>query len=325
MTSDKMQAATRTKYGAPDVLTIKEVKNPTPKDNEVLVRVHATTVNRTDCAILWGKPFVMRFVTGLFKPASIAGTDFAGVVEAIGKNVQSFKAGDRVWGFNDEGLASHAQYMTIRENKAIAIIPDPISYEEAAASAEGAHYAYNFITKIKLQPGQKILVNGASGAIGSAAVQLLKHFEIDVTAVCNTENIELIKSLGVERVIDYKKEDFTAGQEKYHFVLDAVGKSSFRKCKRLLLPGGAYISSEPGHGGENLYLPIITALKGDKKVIFPFPVNTRRTIFFMTGLLQQGKFKPLIDRKYSFTNIADAYRFVVTGQKTGNVVIIWND
>jgi NADPH:quinone reductase-like Zn-dependent oxidoreductase len=321
-----MQAATRTKYGPPDVLLIKEVPTPTPKDNEVLVKVYATTVNRTDCSILWGKPFVIRFFTGLFKPSSsIPGTDFAGKVEAVGKNVRSFNVGDRVWGLNDEGLASHAQYITIREDKAIAIIPGPISYDQAAASAEGAHYAYNFISKVKLRPGQKVLVYGASGAIGSAAVQLLKHFGIYVTAVCNTENIERIKSLGPDRVIDYKKEDFTADPGKYDFVFDAVGKSSFGQCKPLLSPRGIYISSELGPGAENLYLPLTTALKGGKRVIFPLPVNTKRSVLLMTDLLQQGKFKPLIDRKYPFTHIADAYSFVVTGQKTGNVIITWHD
>lgn len=321
-----MLAATRSTYGPPDLLSIKEINKPTPGDKEVLIRVYATTVNRTDCSILWGKPFIIRFVAGLFKPASpIPGTDFAGRVEAIGKNVQSFKAGDRVWGFNDQGLASHAQYMTIREDKGISIIPDNITYEQAAASPEGAHYAYNFISKVKLQPGQKILVNGATGAIGSSAVQLLKHFEINITAVCNTENIDLVKSLGADKVIDYTKEDFTKDEQQYHFIFDAVGKSSFGKCKPLLLPGGIYISSELGPGSENLYLPLITAITGGKKVIFPFPVNIKRSMLLINKLLEQGKFKPVIDRKYHFTNIAEAYKFVVTGQKTGNVIITWGE
>ena len=321
-----MLAVIRSKYGPPDLLTIKEIEKPTPKDNDVLIRVYATTVNRTDCSILWGKPFIIRFFTGLFKPGSpIPGTDFAGEIEAVGKKVKSFKAGDRVWGFNDQGLASHAQYMTIREDKGIAVIPDHITYEQAAASGEGAHYAYNFISKVKLIPGQKILVNGATGAIGSAAVQLLKHFGIDVTAVCSTENIELVKSLGAGRVIDYKLEDFTKDEQKYHFVFDAVGKSSFGKCKRLLLPGGIYVSSELGPGLENLYLPLLTAVRGSKKVIFPIPVNVKRSISLINNLLDVGKFKPVIDRRYPLEKIAEAYNFVVTGQKTGNVVIILED
>ena len=321
-----MLAVTRTKYGPPELLRIKEVDKPTPKGNEVLVRVYATTVNRTDCSILWGKPFLIKFATGLFKPKSpIPGTDFAGRVEAIGKNVQSFKVGDRVWGFNDQGLASHAQYMTIREDKALSIIPDHISYEQAAASPEGAHYAYNCITKIKLEAGQKVLVNGASGAIGSSAVQLLKHFGIDVTAVCNTKNLALVKSLGADRVIDYTKEDFTRDDQKFHFILDTVGKSTFGKCKPLLLPGGVYISSELGPRWENIYLPIITAITGGKKVIFPVPVNIKRSIALIKNLLEQGKFKPVIDRKYPLEKIAEAYNFVVTGQKTGNVVISLED
>ena len=192
-------------------------------------------------------------------------------------------------------------------------------------SPEGAHYAYNFITKVKFQPGQKVLVNGATGAIGSAAVQLLKHFGINITAVCNTENIALVKSLGADRVIDYTKEDFTKDEQQYHFVFDAVGKSSFGKCKPLLLPGGIYVSSELGPGLENLYLPLITAIRGGKKVIFPFPVNVKRSILLINNLLEQGKFKPVIDRKYPLEKITEAYNFVVTGQKTGNVVITLED
>ncbi|HKO79165.1 MAG TPA: NAD(P)-dependent alcohol dehydrogenase, partial [Chitinophagaceae bacterium] len=197
--------------------------------------------------------------------------------------------------------------------------------EQAAASPEGAHYAYNCITKIKVEAGQKVLVNGASGAIGSSAVQLLKHFGIDVTAVCNTKNLALVKSLGADRVIDYTKEDFTRDDQKFHFILDTVGKSTFGKCKPLLLPGGVYISSELGPRWENIYLPIITAITGGKKVIFPVPVNIKRSIALIKNLLEQGKFKPVIDRKYPLEKIAEAYNFVVTGQKTGNVVISLED
>jgi len=321
-----MQAVTRSKYGPPDVLSIKEVEKPTPKDNEVLIKVFATTVNRTDCGILLAKPFIIRFFTGLFKPKRlITGTDFAGRIEAIGKNVKTFKPSDRVWGFNDEGLGTHAQYITLRENKALTTIPDNITYEQAAASSEGAHYASNFINKVKLKPGQKVLVNGASGAIGSALLQLLKYFGADVTAVCNSKNLGLIKSLGADKVIDYEKEDFTRDNQKYHFVFDAVGKSTFGKCKPLLLPGGIYISSELGPGCQNIYLPLITAIRGGKKVIFPFPVNIKRSIALVKTLLEQGKFKPVIDRKYPLEKIADAYKYVLTGQKAGNVIIAFAD
>ncbi len=226
-----MKAVVYTKYGPPDVLQLKEVEKPVPKDNEVLIKVHATTVNRTDCATIRAKPFFMRFATGLFKPKKqIPGTEFAGKIEAVGKSVSSYKVGDKVFGFDDQGSGSHAQYMTILEDKTLSIIPNNITYEEAAASTEGAHYAYNFINKVNLKKGQKILVNGATGAIGSAAVQLLKYFDINVTAVCDTKNIELVKSLGASKVIDFIKEDFTKDDEKYNFVFDTVGKSSFFKC-----------------------------------------------------------------------------------------------
>ncbi len=321
-----MKAVIRTKYGPPDVLSIKEVEIPKPKDNEVLVRVYATTVNRTDCGILWAKPFIMRFITGLFKPKSpTPGTDFAGKIEAVGKNVTAFETGNRVWGFNDEGLGSHAEYIAIAANKAITTIPANFTYEQAAASAEGAHYAYNIINKVKLQAGQKVLVNGATGAIGSALVQLLKSFDIYVTAVCGTNGIALVKSLGADKVIDYTAKDFTKDDGKYDFVFDAVGKSTFAKCKPLLHPNGIYISSEPGPGLQNLFLALFTPLLGGKKVIFPFPSNIKRSLSFIKDLVEKGKFKPLIDRKYLLDQIAEAYRFVASGQKVGNVIIDLGD
>ena len=288
-----MKAVVRAKYGSPDVLKIKEIEKPTPDDNEVLIRIYATTVNRTDCGILWGKPFIIRFFTGLFKPNSpVTGTDFAGKIESVGKNVTSFKVGDKVWGFNDEGLGSHAQYMKILADKAFTTIPDNISYEQAAASAEGAHYAYNFIKKVKLRSGQKVLVNGATGAIGSAAVQLLKYFEADVTAVCNTKNIELVRSLGADKVIDYTNEDFTKDGQKYNFVFDAVGKSTFAKCKPLLLPGGVYMSSELGPGVQNPFLALITPITGGKKVIFPIPTDCKGSTLLSKILLKKKSSNP---------------------------------
>jgi NADPH:quinone reductase-like Zn-dependent oxidoreductase len=317
-----MKAVVRTKYGSPDVLKVKEVEIPTPKANEVLIRVYATTVNRTDCAILWGRPFFMRFFTGLFNPGlTTTGTDFAGKIEAVGKNVRSFGVGDKVWGFDDLGLASHAQFMTLSEEKALTIIPDHMTYEQAAASLEGAHYAYNFINKVKFIRGQKVLVNGATGAIGSSLVQILKYSGVEVTAVCSTTNSDLIKSLGAHRVIDYTTHDFTKDTQQYHFVFDAVGKSSFGKCKPLLLPGGIYISSELGPNWENMYLPLITAMIGNKKVIFPVPLNIKRSILFIKKLFEQGQYKAVIDRTYPLEKIAQAYQYVVSGQKIGNVVI----
>lgn len=317
-----MKASVYTRYGPPDVLKVKEVKAPTPKDNEVLVRVHATTVNRTDCAMLRAKPFIMRFLTGLFKPGKIIlGTGFAGKIEAVGKDVKSFKAGDKVFGFDDDGLSSHAQYLTLSEDKGLTTIPENITYEQAAASVEGVHYAYNFINKVNIGRGKKVLVNGATGAIGSAAVQLLKNFGADVIAVCNTKNIQLVKSLGADKTIDYTKEDFTKEDKQYDFIFDTVGKSSFGKCKPLLKPGGVYISSELGRMAQNIFFALITPIMGNKKVVFPMPVDIRGSILLVKQLIEQGKFKAVIDREYPLEQIAEAFRYVETGEKTGNVVI----
>ena len=321
-----MKAIIYTKYGPPDVLQLKEVAKPTPKDNEVLIKVYATTVNRTDCATVRAKPFFARLFTGMFKPKKqIPGTEFAGIIEAVGKNVTSFKVDDKVFGFDDQGSGSHAQYTIISEDNGLTIVPGNITFEQAAASTEGAHYAYNFIKKVNLKAGQKVLVNGATGAIGSAAVQLLKYFDVNVTAVCNTKNIELVKSLGADKVIDYTKEDFTIDEEKYNFVFDAVGKSSFFKCKPLLQSGGIYISSDLGYMAQNIFLPLITPiikpLIGNKKTIFPLPTDIRGSILLIKKLIEEGKFKAVIDREYPLEQIVEAYRYVETGQKTGNVVI----
>lgn len=317
-----MKAAIRTIYGPPEVLQIAEIAKPVPQADEVLIKVHATTVNRTDCGVLWGNPWVFRLFIGLFKPKSpITGTDFAGVVEAVGKDVMSFKAGDKVWGFHDEGLSSHAEYLCLPASAAIMAMPAGLTFQQAAACAEGAHYAYNFLNKVKLQPGQKVLVNGATGAIGSAAVQFLKHAGLYVTATSNTPNIELVKSLGADRVIDYQREDFTKDQEVYDFVFDAVGKSTFAKCRPLLKSGGVYISSELGPGGQNPFLALLTPLLGGKKVIFPLPSNIKRSMAFTQSLAEQGLFRPVIDREYPLEEIAAAFRYVHSGQKTGNVVI----
>ncbi|MDR8391051.1 NAD(P)-dependent alcohol dehydrogenase [Aliifodinibius sp. S!AR15-10] len=317
-----MKAVVANQYGSPDILQLKEVDKPVNADNEVLVKVYATTVNRTDCAILRAKPFIMRFILGLFRPRnSITGTDFAGEVEAVGNAVTSFEVGDRVFGFDDGGLRSHAQYMTFPEDKGIGTMPENVTYEQAAASIEGAHYAYNFINKVELNHGDKVLVNGATGAIGSAAVQLLTYYDARVTAVCGTENIELVKSLGAEKAIDYQKEDFTKINEQFDFVFDTVGKSSFAKCKPLLKSRGAYISSELGDMVQNPILALVTPLMGGKTVRFPFPYDVKKSALLVKKLIEEGHFTPVIDRKYPLDQIADAYRYVEKGFKTGNVVI----
>lgn len=317
-----MKAVVREQYGPPEVLIIKILKRPVPNNNELLIKVHATTVNRTDCSILSGKPFIIRFFSGLSKPNhKIPGTDFAGTVEAVGSDVKKFKAGDKLWGFNDRGLQSQAEYMIIHEDQPMLPIPEGISFEQAAAAPEGAHYAYNFINKVSLMKGQKVMLNGATGAIGSAALQMLKYKGLYVTATCDYGDDELLRSMGADRVIIYTKEDFTRDKEEYDFVFDAVGKSSFGKCKSLLKSGGVYISSELGPFAENPFLAITTSVMGKKKVKFPVPVNIKNSLGYIQHMLQHGKFKPLTDKKYTINEIADAYKYVESGQKKGNVIV----
>ncbi len=318
-----MLAATRTHYGPPEFLTVQEVKTPTPKDNEVLVRVHAATVNRTDCAILLARPAIVRVISGFPRPRKATpGTDFAGIVEAVGPAVKRFKVGDKVWGFDDHGnTASHAQYLSFPEDKGIDFMPEGVTYEQAAAGIEGAHYAYNFMTKVELRPGSKVLVYGATGAIGSAAVQLLKARDAYVTAVCRTDQVDLVKSLGPDKVVDYMRQDFTQDDILYDFVFDAVGKSTFGHCKPLLRPKGIYISSELGPLVQNPFLALITPFLGGKQVRFPIPLNIRRSLAYVKPLLESGKFKPLIDRRYSLEQIREAYEYSASGLKIGNVIL----
>lgn len=317
-----MKAIIYHEYGSPDVLTLKEVEKPIPKENELLIKVSATTVNRTDCAMLRAKPFIMRFMTGLFKPKNpILGTEFAGKIDSIGKEVNTYKVGDKVFGFNDLGVSSFSQYLTIKADSSLAILPNNFSFEQVAGSIEGAHYAYNMLNKVDVKKGQKVLVNGATGAIGSAAVQLLTYFGTEVTAVCKGENTALVQSLGATKVIDYTKEDFTKTNETYSYIFDAVGKSTFAKCKPLLEADGAYISSELGPYVQNLYLPLITKFWGNKKVKFPYPSDINRSILLVKKLMEEGKFRAVIDRKFPLEETAEAFKYVEKGQKIGNVVI----
>ena len=317
-----MKAIVYSKYGPPDVLQLKEVEKPTPKDNEVLIKVHATTVNRTDCGLRSAKPFIARFFTGLIRPKkTILGTEFAGEVVAVGKDVVSFKVGDKVFGYDEEDFGAYAEYKTISEEGSLTTMPTNMTYEEAAPSTEGAHYALIDIRKSNIQSGQSVLINGATGAIGSAAVQLVKHLGANVTAVCNTKNVALVKRLGADKVFDYTKEDFTKDDKLYDVVFDAVGKSSFGRCRPLLKPGGIYLSTELGYMAQNPILALITPIFGKKKVMFPIPKHSKEDIVFLKELIEQGKYKPVIDRRYPLEQIVEATRYVEKGHKTGNVVI----
>ena len=315
-----MKVSIRKKYCSPNQIKIENIERPVPQDREVLIKVYATTVNRTDCANLTAKPFIMRFVLGFFKPRKIIlGTDFAGAVISIGENVKSYRTGDKVFGFIDTGAESQAEYTIITEENLFSI-PEKIDYKQAAASLEGANYAYTFIHKVNIQSDQNILINGATGGIGSALLQFVRQYDVRITATCNTKNIELIKFLGADKIYDYTKEDFTCDNDKYDFIFDAVGKSTFGKCKPLLKEKGIYVSSDLGPYSQNVFFPLLTSIS-NKKVIFPIPYSKQKQIPYLINLLEQGKFKPVIDREYLLEDISKAYEHVIAGQKTGNVLI----
>jgi NADPH:quinone reductase-like Zn-dependent oxidoreductase len=320
-----MKAAIRVIYGPPDeVLRIQEIDKPTPKTNEVLIRVYAASVNRSDYHVLTGKPSFMRLLTGLSKPRIIViGSDFAGKVEAVGSAVTDFKTGDKVMGFAGAmGYGTLTEYITFPESKGIVLMPSNITYEQAAACLEGTFYAAAGLNELKPTAGQKALVYGATGAIGSAHVQFLKYYGVYVTAVCGGEHTDLIRSLGADKVIDYKTQDFTKDDEQYDYVIDAIGKSTFAKCKRLLNKKGMYL---PSNGLENIFLVPLTRLLGGKRVLFNAPGDIRGNLGFIKRLVEDGRFRPLIDRTYPLEKIAEAFTYVGTGQKIGNVIIKMDD
>ena len=316
-----MKAAVRVKYGPPaEVLSIKEIEKPTPTNDEVLIKVYASSANRTDYHVLTGKPSMMRLFTGLTKPRlTITGSDFAGQVEAIGPAVKTFEVGDKVMGFGGVFcIGSHTEYITFPETKGIVAMPDNITYEQAAACLEGAYYAAAGINNLKPTAGQKALVYGATGAIGSANVQFFKYYGLYVTAVCGSEHVGLIRSLGADKVIDYKTQDFTKDEERYDYIVDAVDKTGFLKCKPLLKKKGIYTSSG---GFEYLLWSLITKITGGKKVLFIPPKDIKGNLGFIKKLLEEGHFRPVIDRTYPLDKIAEAFTYVGTGQKIGNVII----
>jgi NADPH:quinone reductase-like Zn-dependent oxidoreductase len=321
-----MKAAVSTRYGPPDVVRIAEVDKPTAGHDELLVKVRATTVNRTDCAFRAAKPFFMRLFTGLIRPkVTVLGNEFAGEVEAVGRDVTSFHVGDRVFGYNEGPFGAHAEYMTIPEDGSVATMPASSTFEDVAPGTEGSHYALAFVRKAGIRSGQTVLVNGATGAIGSAAVQLATGLGADVTAVCDTEHVKLVKGLGAERVIDFTAQDFTKDDRTYDVVLDAVGQSSFGRCRRLLEPRGAYLSSELGPLSQNPILALTTPLFGGKKVMFPIPRHDQEMVTYFKELIESGEFKPVIDRRYRFDQIVEAYTYAETGEKIGNLVVTTTD
>ncbi len=317
-----MKAILYKEYGPPEVAKLMQVEQPIPQHNEVFVKVHCSTVNRTDAGFRSAEYFISRFWSGILRPKhQILGCEFAGTVAACGKDVQHFKIGDRVFGFNDKSFGGHGEYLCMDENSAIATIPNQIPFDVAAAATEGSHYALVDIRAANVKEGQQTLVYGATGAIGSAAVQLLKHFGAKVNAVCNSKNIELVKSLGADVVIDYENEDFRQLPYRYDFIFDAVGKSAFKICKPLLNKKGIYISTELGKNGINILHALTSPLMGDKKLLFPIPSISKEDVNFLSKLLASGEFKPLLDRSFNMDQITEAYKYVESGQKVGNVVL----
>ncbi|HEX9098093.1 MAG TPA: NAD(P)-dependent alcohol dehydrogenase [Candidatus Dormibacteraeota bacterium] len=322
-----MKAVVYDRYGPPEVQRLEDVERPVPKEDEVLIRVHATTVNRLDVHTREANrrgglavSVLSRMVSGLGGPRQrILGSEFAGEVEALGAGVKEFAVGDRVFGNSGLRFGAHAEFMCMRASGRIAQMPAGLSFEEAAPITDGALNALTCLTAADLRKGRRILVYGASGAIGTAGVQLARYFEADVTAVCNTKNVELVRSLGADRVIDYTKEDFTKNGQTYHVIFDAVGKHSFKRCKGSLEPGGLYL---PTDGFENLVLALWTPWFGGKKVVFQIPPRqTKQDVLLLKELIEAGKFRPVIDRTYPMAEVIEATRYVETEQKTGNVVM----
>jgi NADPH:quinone reductase-like Zn-dependent oxidoreductase len=317
-----MRAVVQDRYGAPDVLRVEEVERPVPTENEVLVKIHATTVTRSDCGVRSAKPFFTRFFYGLRRPKQrISGTELSGVVEAVGAAVTEFEVGDEVFGLRS---GAHAEYVCVRGAGALAHKPAGMSFEEAAAVCDGASIALACLSKADLRKGRSILIYGASGAIGTAAVQLARSSEADVTAVCDTKNLELVRSLGADRVIDYTQEDFTKNGATYDVVFDAVGKHSFRRSRRSLAPGGVFIETDLGFMWHVPLLALSTRWIGDKRVTLPIPKYTKQEVLSVKELIEAGRYRAVIDRRYPLEDVIEATKYVETGQKTGNVVLTVN-
>jgi NADPH:quinone reductase-like Zn-dependent oxidoreductase len=315
-----MKAVVHDRYGPPEALRLEEVEQPVPEDDQVLVRIRATTVNRSDCGWRSAKPFFSRAFTGLRRPKQrIRGMELAGEVEAVGSAVTEFAVGDEV--FAIKGFGAHAELVCVRESAAVAHKPTGATFEEAAAVCDGGIIALTGLRGAELRAEQSILVYGASGSIGTAAVQLAKHFGADVTAVCNTKNLDVVGSLGADRVIDYTQEDFTRNGETYDVVFDAVGKHSFRRSRGSLKPGGIYISTDLGFMWHVPPLALLTRWVGDKRVTIPIPKYTKEKVLFLKELIEAGEYRAVIDRRYPLEEIVAATTYVETGQKTGNVVL----
>jgi NADPH:quinone reductase-like Zn-dependent oxidoreductase len=332
-----MKAIVYTEYGPPDVLQIQEIEKPTPKDNEILIRVYATSVNIGD---IWARnfkeisprkftmPFPLwlpaRMYFGFTKPKiNILGSEFAGEVVSIGKDVKQFRKGNQVFGYRGQSMGANAEYLCMAEDGLVSVKPSNMTYEEAATVPYGALTALNLLRKINIRRGQKVLINGASGGIGSAAVQLAKYFGAEVTGVCATPRLEFVKALGADHVIDYTKEDFTKSGETYDLIFDILGKSSFTKCKNSLKRNGIYLLAS--FKMKQLFQMLWTSIIGNKKVICALSSENPNDLIFIKELVEAGKIKAIIDKRYPLEQIAGAHRYIEKGHKRGNVVLTMGD
>jgi len=316
-----MKAMVYTEYGSPDVLELKEIEKPSANNNEVLIKVSTTTVSQADAHFRSGTPFLARQMAGGFQrpKITILGFDFAGEVESVGKECNRLKKGDKVYGFMPFGInGANAEYVCVPEEHAL-IKPINMTYEEAAAVPLAATVALRFLQAGSIKSGQKVLINGASGGLGTFAVQLAKSFDTEVTAVCSTGNLDMVKSLGADKVIDYTKEDFTESNNTYDLIFDAVGKSSFSKCRKLLNQKGFYITTLLTF--KILLDMLWTSVIGGKKAKFATPMVTPKDLDFINNLIKAGKIKPILDRSYPLSQLAEAHRYVELGHVKGRVVI----
>ncbi len=321
-----MKAINVTKYGSPEVLVLQEVTKPMPKDNEVLIKISAASITTADGMMRTGTPYIGRLFTGISKPKNaIPGTGFAGVVESIGKDVHLYKKGDEVFGENITTFGTNAEYVCVSESGVITIKPENISFDEAAPISDGALTSINFLKNLgNIKAGQKVLINGASGSLGTAAVQIAKYYGAQVTGVCSTTNMELVKSLGADKVIDYTKNDFASTGQIYDIIYDTVGKSSFTKSKSALSKNGVYLS--PVLGASLLNDAICSSMFGKKKAKFSatgfLPVPKLKALLQeLVEIIEEGKLRSVIDKKYSFKQIAQAHTYIGKGHKIGNAIL----
>ena len=321
-----MKAIITTAYGSPEIFKVDNVAKPTVKPNEILVRIHASPVTKADTMMRTGKPYIGRLMIGLTKPKNLIwGTGFAGVIESVGSEVTQFKTGDKVFGENIDTMGTYAEYVTLPEDGIVAHLPENLSFEEAAGMCDGGITSLNFLFNLgNIKAGQKVLINGASGSLGTAAVQIAKHFGAEVTGVCSTKNLELAWDLGCDEVIDYTQYDFTANQNRYDLIYDTVGVSSFAECRDALTENGVYAS--PVLGMPLLVDMMVTSVFRKKKAKFSatgaLPAKeTKRLLEILLEIIEAGNLRGILDRSYPLEQLAEAHTYVDKGHKKGNVVL----